>query len=349
MKLRIGINGFGRIGRAIFRNNLEKNYFDIVCINDINPDINNIAYLLKYDTTYGKLTSKIKISGNKMIVDGNHIKISNEKNIENVNWKGSDVDIIVDSSGVEENLSKARSLKNQNIKQYICTNSPSIEKVDKTIIMGVNEETIDPNKDFIIAASICDANAFAPVAKVLDKNFGIDHGFLTTLHPWLGYQNLLDGPSISYASPGEIHDHYALGRSSFGTIIPKTTSAINATCKVLENLKGKFLSFSYRVPTMIVGSADASIKLKNKTSTEYVKELFKKEEKIQNFNIFHNNTKNLISSDFIGSEYSAIIDHRWLMVNNDNYLKIVLWYDNEWGYSSRVIDLIKYIDNKIAS
>ena len=112
MKLRIGINGFGRIGRAIFRNNLEKDYFDIVCINDINPDINNIAYLLKYDTTYGKLTSKIKIAGNKMIVDGNHIKISNEKNIEDVNWKGSDVDIIVDSSGVEENLSKARSLKN---------------------------------------------------------------------------------------------------------------------------------------------------------------------------------------------------------------------------------------------
>ena len=115
MRLKIGINGFGRIGRAIFRNNLEKNFFDIVFINDINPDINNIAYLLKYDATYGKLISKIKIAGNKMIVDGNHIKISNEKNIEDVNWKGSDVDIIVDSSGVEENLSKARSLKNQNI------------------------------------------------------------------------------------------------------------------------------------------------------------------------------------------------------------------------------------------
>ena len=343
MRLKIGINGFGRIGRSIFRNNLEKNYFDVVCINDINPDIDNIAYLLKFDTTYGKLTSKVKVNGKNIIVDGSPIKISNEKNIEDVNWEGSDVDIMIDASGVQTNLHNARALKNQNIKQYICTNSPSVEKVDKTIIMGVNEETIDFKNDFIIAASICDANAFAPVAKVLDSTFGIDHGFLTTLHPWLGYQNLLDGPSTSYASPGKIYDHYALGRSSFGTLIPKTTSAISAACKVLKNLEGKFLSFSYRVPTMIVGSADASIKLKNKTSTENIKEIFNEHEKKQTINIFHNNSKNLISSDFIGSDYSAIIDHRWIMINNDDYLKIVLWYDNEWGYSARVVDLINHI------
>ena len=170
---------------------------------------------------------------------------------------------------------------------------------------------------------------------------------MTTLHPWLGYQNLLDGPSASYSSPGEIHDHYALGRSSFGTIIPKTTSAVKAANKVLDYIDRKFLSFSYRVPTMIVGSADPSIKLKKDTSVKEIKELFIKEQEKQTYKVFFNNNKNLISSDFIKSEFSAIIDHRWLMVNNKNYLKIVLWYDNEWGYSSRVVDLVKFIGDKL--
>ena len=347
MSVRIGINGLGRIGRAILRNNLEKDFFEIVCINDLNPDINNVAYLLKFDTTYGKLNDKVDVEKNLLVVNNKKIPIHSEKDIREVPWDKYDVDIVIDSSGVDLNLKNARSLIELKVKKYICTNSPAKEKVDKTIIMGVNEDTINYENDFIIASSICDANAFVPVINVLENEFGIDHGFLTTLHPWLGYQNLLDGPSASYSSPGEIHDHYALGRSSFGTIIPKTTSAIDATNKVLSSIDGKFLSFSFRVPTMIVGSADASIKLMNDASSEQIKELFIEEQKKQTYNIFYNNNKNLISSDFIKSEFSAIIDHRWLMVNNNNYLKIVLWYDNEWGYSARVVDLVKYIGNKL--
>jgi len=347
MPIRVGINGFGRIGRAIFRNNLEKKYFDVVCINDINPDINNIAYLLKYDSTYGKLGNKVNIEGDELIVDGMPVKVINCQSIFGVDWMEEKVDIIIDATGVDKNLFEAKQLKKMGIKYCIVTNSPNKEKVDKTVVMGVNEQSIIKNEDFIISSSICDANAFVPVVNVLEKEFGIDHGFLTTLHPWLGYQNLLDGPSVSYASPGEIHDHYALGRSSFGTIIPKTTSAINATCNVLEHMEGKFLSFSYRVPTMVVGSADASIKLKENTSTEEVKSLFIESAKNQKYNVFFNNTKNLISSDFIGSEYSAIIDHRWLMINNNNYIKIVLWYDNEWGYSARVVDLVSFLESYI--
>jgi glyceraldehyde 3-phosphate dehydrogenase len=343
MSVKVGINGFGRIGRAIFRKNMENNHFNIVCINDINPDIDNIAYLLKYDTVYGKCKNQISTKGNYLLADGKPSRIFHEKSIKDVQWDIEGVDIVIDASGISSNLDKAIHLKEINIRCCIFTNSPLKEKVDKTIIMGVNENTLNLDHDFLIAASICDANAFVPVVNVLDREFGIDHGFLTTLHPWLGYQNLLDGPSVSYASPGDIYDHYALGRSSFGTIIPKTTSAINATCNVLENMKGKFLSFSYRVPTMIVGSADASINLKNNITIDDIKNLFIKEAKNQKYKIFKNNIKNLISSDFIRSEYSAIIDHRWLMVNNQNYLKIVLWYDNEWGYSSRVVDLINYI------
>jgi len=343
MKLKVGINGFGRIGRAILRNNLEKNFFDIVCINDINNDINNLAYQLKYDTTYGKLKNKISIKDSSLIIDDNVIKIFNYQSILDVPWQSLGVDIVVDSSGVSKNLSEAMQLKDKGVKFCIVTNSPQKDKVDKTIIMGVNHESIDIEKDFLLSSSICDANAFVPVVNVLEREFGIDHGFLTTLHPWLGYQNLLDGPSVSYSSPGEIHDHYALGRSSFGTIIPKTTSAINASCNVLDHLSGKFLSFSYRVPTMIVGSADASIKLKKAANIQQIKNIFIEEAKKQQYKVFFNNTKNLISTDFIKSEYSAIIDHRWLLVNNSNYMKIVLWYDNEWGYSARVLDLIKYI------
>ena len=347
MKLKIGINGFGRIGRAVFRNNLINNVFDVVCINDINPDIDNLAYILKYDSTYGKLSDKISINNNKLVINDRHINIYNSTSILDTDWMGNNVDVIIDATGVDQNLLDAVKLKETGIKYCVFTNSPNPKNIDKTIIMGVNQEQIDFDNDFLIASSICDANAFVPVAKVLDREYGIEHGFLTTLHPWLGYQNLLDGPSVSYSSPGEIHDHYALGRSSFGTIIPKTTSAIDAACKVMESLEGKFLSFSYRVPTMVVGSADATFKLKDNITSAMVKELFINEEAKQGYKVFYNNTKNLISLDFVGSEYSAIIDHRWIMVNNNNYLKIVLWYDNEWGYSARVVDLIQYIGSNL--
>ena len=183
---------------------------------------------MKYDTTYGKLLNKVKIENNLLNVDGSKIAVHCKRKIQEVPWDQYGVDIVIDSSGVDYNLENARLLEKLNVKKYICTNSPPKEKVDKTIIIGVNDDSINIQNDFIIASSICDANAFVPVVNVLDREFGIDHGFLTTLHPWLGYQNLLDGPSASYSSPGEIHDHYALGRSSFGTIIPKTTSAISA-------------------------------------------------------------------------------------------------------------------------
>ena len=342
-KIKVGINGFGRIGRAIFRNNLVKKYFDIVCINDVNNDIDNLAYQLKYDTTYGKLNNKVDVKGSCINVDEIIVKVYNNHSIDKVDWKANNVDIIIDSSGVASNLTRSRNLKNQNIKFCVVTNSPPKNMIDKTVVMGVNEQEIDQKDDFLISSSICDANAFVHNADLHEKNFGIEHGILTTLHPWLGYQNLLDGPSVSYSSPGEIHDHYALGRSSFGTIIPKTTSAIKASCNVLDHLEDKFLSFSYRVPTMIVGSADASIKLKKSTNTEQIKNILFEASKNQNYNIFFNNTKNLISSDFIKSDFSVIVDHRWLLVNDRNYLKIVLWYDNEWGYSARVVDLVSYL------
>lgn len=343
MAIKVGINGFGRIGRAIYRVNLKNPLIDIVAINDVNPDNKNIAYTLKYDSTYGRLPNQVIAKNNRIYIDEKNVMVFHCDNIVDVLWRNAGVDIVIDSSGVHSNLVCARELKEQGIKHCVVTNSPKEEEVDIAVIMGVNQEKIDKDSHFLISSSICDANAFVPVANVLDREFGIDHGFLTTLHPWLGYQNLLDGPSISYATPGKIHDYYALGRASINSLIPKTTSAVSATCKVLKQLTGRFLSLSYRVPTMIVSSSDISVKLNKQTNAETIKQLFIAEAEKQQLNIFYNTDEGLVSIDFIGSEYSSIIDHRWIMMNDANYLKMILWYDNEWGYSSRVVDLVNYL------
>ena len=341
----VGINGFGRIGRAVFRKVLESKDFDVVVINDINPDNKNIAYQLKYDSLYGMLKDEIKSNESGIVVNGKKILIYHENNIDDVPWDLHGITRVIDSSGVHENAVKARNLKNK-VRQVILTHSPEEKLVDKSVIVGINENNIDVKKDLVISNSICDANAFGPVVNILNREYGIKHGFLTTLHPWLSYQNLLDGPSPSFSYPGHIYSHYIFGRASTFSLLPKPTTTIDATCKVLKSLKGKFDSFSYRVPTATVSSSDISVHLAKKVNVEDIKKLFEKEAKKQKYNILYNNYDPLVSIDFKGSEYSAIIDQRWTTVNNGNYLKLILWYDNEWGYSCRIIDLINSLFEK---
>jgi len=342
--LRVGINGFGRIGRAIFRVNMEKKMFDVVAINDINPSTENLAYLLKYDSIYGRLSNQIGTEDNKILIDENEpIRIYNYESISNVPWEEHGVEIVIDASGVYENLILAREIKKRGVKNCVVTHSS--DDVDSTVILGVNENDLDCKKSFLISSSICDANAFSPAMNVLNEAFGIEHGFLTTLHPWLGYQNLLDGPSRSFAYPGTIHKYFALGRASTEAIIPKTTSCIAASSKVLDFLSNKFQCLSFRVPTPIISTADISVKLHKSTTKEEIIGIFLEEEKNQKFNIFYNNFEPLISTDFTGFDCSVVIDHRWTELNQFDYVKLILWYDNEWGYSSRVVDLVGYIGN----
>ena len=337
--IKIGINGLGRIGRVLLRQILDSKKLKIVAINDLNPDINNIAYLIKYDSTYGRLKSDISVKKDEIFINNNKIKIFNKEKIDEVNWKKYKVDFLIDSSGIKKNLILSRKLKSK-VRNVIVTNSPGSKYVDKTLIYGVNDEDFDKSKDFLISSSICDATALAPVLKIIDKLFKIKKGFVTTLHPWLGYQNLLDGPSKSYAIPGEIIDNYALGRASPNVLIPKNTSAIKATYEVLPNLKNKFLANSFRIPTSIVSSADVVLELEKHPSKE---KLIKY---INNYKpkIISLNNEALVSSDFIKTEFSAFLDLRFLN-KLDNYLKFTLWYDNEWGYSSKVLDLIKKINS----
>jgi len=349
--LKVGINGFGRIGRAIFRVNLEKKAFKVVAINDINPDVKNIAYTLNYDTLYDRLKEPFDYDKEKEVIyDSRHsVKISHKPHIDEVDWKGQEVDLVIDSSGVYDNVLRARNtIDLNNLKKVVVTHSP--DPVDFTMVLGANEQQLDVKNHHVISSSICDATAIAPVLKALDSAFGVQNGYLTTLHPWLNYQNLMDGPASSWSVPGEIYHHYALGRSAIGNMIPKPTSALQATCKVLDNISEKKVgSFSYRTPTAIVGSADITINVKAKTNKQEVTRIYEEIENTQNWDIIHNNFEPLVSLDFKKSPFSAVVDHRWTDVIGGTVVKLVLWYDNEWGYSTRVVDQVKHIQSILKS
>jgi glyceraldehyde 3-phosphate dehydrogenase len=350
VKIKIGINGFGRIGRALFRNNLEKKYFDIVVINDINPDLENIAYTLNFDTLYDRLPVLFKAEDGHLTSPlGHKIPVIKKSSIDEVDWAGYGVDFVVDSSGVYKNVLNAQNvIKNKGAKKVFVTHSP--KNVDFTMVLGANDHLLDLDKHHVISTSICDATAIAPVMKAVSEKFGIDHGYATTLHPWLSYQNLMDGPASSWSVPGEIYHHFALGRSAIGNMIPKPTTAITATCEVLkeDNITEEMIgSFSYRTPTSIVGSADLTLSLKKEIKTQDVIDLFEEMEKTQKWNIIHNNWEPLVSLDFKRADFASVIDHRWTNVISGKMLKLVLWYDNEWGYTARVLDQIRYITEKL--
>ena len=337
--IKIGINGFGRIGRAIFKINQKNKYFKIVCVNDIDPDLKNMLYLLKYDSTYGKYDKNVKfIDDNNFSVDGDLIKYSSEDYIENVDWSNSDV--IICASGIKKNIEGARNLLNKNIiKKAVVTHASNL--VDQTIIMGVNENEYDGHKQNLISSSICDANAVAQALYHVDNQWGIKNCFFTTLHPWLSYQNLVDGTIKSVSSPGHFWRDYALGRSSTESMIPKLTTASDAVSNVLPQFKNKIKAISFRTPTAIVSSSDMTITCDKMIMAGEGKEYFKG--LAENNTYLGYNEESLTSIDYKQNEHSSIIDGQWVNVLDDNVLKLIVWYDNEWGYSARVVDVVRLV------
>ena len=340
-KLRLGLNGLGRIGRHIFKMCIDDPIIELIGINEINPDLNNWAYTLNYDSIYGQSKYKSFVENNKIICNGNSIYSSINQDINEVPWEDWGVDIVIDSSGVLENTIRAKKIINRNVKKIIFTNSP--QNIDFTMILGVNEKQYIPEEHNLIASSICDATALSPVIKVIDNFYRIKHGYVTTLHPWLSYQNLMDGPSSSWSVPGEVYHHFALGRSAIGNMIPKPTSAMDAVFEVLPSITRDIGSFSYRTPTQIIGSADLTLTVeKNANKKEIIKAL-QDYQSTQKYNILKIDNSPLVSMDYIGEDYSAVVDTRWLDVINDKLIKIVLWYDNEYGYCCNVINQVKYL------
>ena len=342
-KIRLGINGLGRIGRQIFRLAAKDKDIEIVLINEKISDINNWIYTISYDTIYGKYDEKIEFKDNKFFLNNKAISTSSKNKISEVPWGKHNVDYIVDCTGIKDNIIESRViLERKEVKKIFISHSP--EDVDLTMVLGANENTYDHKKHNLIASSICDATAIAPITKLINDKFKIKSGYLTTLHPWLSYQNLMDGPSSSWSMPGEIYHHYALGRSSIGNLIPKPTTAMDAVLKVLPNLKKNNIgSFSYRTPTQIVGSADITFYVEEELDKKDLLSTFEHFKSIQNFPIIRITKEPLVSSDFIGDRHSCIIDERWLDVVNKKLIKCVLWYDNELGYSLNIIRQIKYV------
>lgn len=345
--MKIGINGFGRIGRCIYRINMKHNYhFDIPIVNDINPDSTNVAYQLNYDTTYGKLQDAFQVEQDQLSNSHASFLVTNHHHIDDVDWNRYGVEIVVDASGKKSNLLRAKNVlhKNDSVKKVIVTHSP--DEVDFTMVIGANEDKLKIEYD-VISSSICDATALAPVLKLLYENFNVYGGAITTVHPLLSYQNVLDGASVSWFDPSQTYTHYALGRSVFDNIIPKPTTAIEAACKILDIDASSIAQFSYRTPNTIVASADITLFLENVITKEAVECLFCEYMEKQTHKIIKLNYDPLVSLDFKGCEYSAVIDTRWIQVAKGKILKMILWYDNEWGYSSRVFDQLKMISDTL--
>jgi glyceraldehyde 3-phosphate dehydrogenase len=345
-ELKVGINGFGRIGRAVTRIIQQDNRCRVVAVNDIDPNIKNHAYLFEYDSTYGQYDGAVTIEQekNRVLTDDNPITFYEYENISKVPWENQDVDVVIGASGVHQNVLNSHQLIEENrVSKVVITHQPN-EGLDQAIIIGVNEEEYNHDTDHVVGSSICDANALAPAINVLNEEFGVKQGFVTTLHPWLSYQNLVDGSVRSVSSPGHFWDDFQLGRASDKNLIPKDTTAVEAIEAVEPEIPEKVNAMSFRIPTAIVSTSDVTLELNSETSRAEINALFeaKHEDRPR---IFGYTEEPLVSSDFKKAEQSFVLDGRWTDVQNGTNLHMILWYDNEWGYSERVVDTVNLVLN----
>jgi len=342
--IRIGINGFGRIGRSVTRKISQNPRFELVVVNEIESDLLNLEYLLKFDSVYGRFNGTTKTESDLLFVNEQKIKFFSKSSIREVPWENYNLDVLIEATGVNANIVESKALVESNkVKKIVVTNAhPSVEH---TIVFGANNASFEIQNHSVISSSICDANAIVPVLHYLNESIGIETGLVTTLHPWLSYQNLLDGPISSVSSPGHNWSEYSLGRSSVGNLILKDTTAGEATVSVLPELKGKIDAISFRVPTSNVSASDFSINLSCQTNLEEIQGIFEAAER-KYPEVIMLNHESLVSSDFTGMSQSCIIDIHKMKLIGGNFLKMVSWYDNEWAYGSRVLDVAQLVSGK---
>ncbi|MDI6839704.1 MAG: type I glyceraldehyde-3-phosphate dehydrogenase [bacterium] len=341
--MRIGINGFGRIGRLVYRAAMSKGScgddtdIEIVALNDI-TDAATLAHLLKYDSTYGILDAEVSVPtgvGNKIVVNGKEHKVFAIKTPEELPWKDLGVEIVIESTGVFRSKDKVYGHIKAGAKKVIIT-APAKGEVDCTIVMGVNEDTYDPSKHHIVSNASCTTNCLAPIAKVLNESFGIESGFMTTIHAYTMDQRLLDAP----------HKDLRRARAAAVSMIPTTTGAAKALGLVIPELKGKLDGIAVRVPTIDASLVDLVCRVKRSTSVNDVNKVFKEAASGVMKKYIQYLDAPLVSCDFIGNSYSAIFDSLETMVIG-NLVKVLAWYDNEYGYAARVVDLIKYMGKSL--
>ena len=329
MGINIGINGFGRIGRLVFRSAINNDDFNVISINDL-LDINQLAYLLKYDSVHGTFDGSIEISDGKLIVNGKSVKITAERDPNNIDWSGMNVDIVAECTGIFTSLEKASFHLNSGAKKVVIS-APSPDA--PMFVMGVNHNEVK-STDLIVSNASCTTNCLAPIAKVLDDNFLIQEGLMTTVHAATATQFTVDGPSKK---------DFRGGRSSLLNIIPSSTGAAKAVTKVIPSLAGKLTGMAFRIPTANVSVVDLTVKVNKETSYEEIKKVMKNASENDLKGILGYCDDLVVSQDFIGDKRTSIFDANAGMELNSKFFKIISWYDNECGYSNKLLDLSKHI------
>ncbi|MCC2326573.1 MULTISPECIES: glyceraldehyde-3-phosphate dehydrogenase [Bacillus cereus group] len=332
---RVAINGFGRIGRMVFRQAIKESAFEIVAINASYPS-ETLAHLIKYDTVHGKFDGTVEAFEDHLLVDGKMIRLLNNRDPKELPWTDLGVEVVIEATGKFNSKEKAILHVEAGAKKVILTAPGKNE--DVTIVVGVNEDQLDIAKHTVISNASCTTNCLAPVVKVLDEQFGIENGLMTTVHAYTNDQKNIDNP----------HKDLRRARACGQSIIPTTTGAAKALAKVLPHLNGKLHGMALRVPTPNVSLVDLVVDVKRDVTVEAINEAFKTVANGALQGIVEFSEEPLVSIDFNTNTHSAIIDGLSTMVMGDRKVKVLAWYDNEWGYSRRVVDLVTLVVNELA-
>ena len=333
MSVKVGINGFGRIGKLVFQAALEKGEIDVVAINDPFITADYMAYMVKFDTIHGRFKGDVKAEDNKLIVNGKTINVYNEMDPQNIPWGKEEVEFVLECSGVFTTLEKAQAHINAGAKKVIIS-APS--KDAQMFVMGVNNEKYDPSMTIVSNAS-CTTNCLAPLAKVIHDNFGIKEGLMTTVHSTTATQKTVDGASKK---------DWRGGRAAAANIIPSSTGAAKAVGKVIPELNGKLTGMAFRVPTVNVSVVDLTCNLEKPATYEEICNAVKKASENEFKGIIEYVDEDLVSSDFIHDSNTCIFDSKAGIQLTESFVKLVAWYDNEWGYSNKLVDLAIYISKQ---
>ena len=333
MSIRIGINGFGRIGKLSFQAALAKEGVEVVAVNDPFITADYMAYMTKYDTVHGRFNGEIEAKDGNLVVNGKVIKVYNEMDPHNIPWGADGVDYVLECSGVFKTLEKAQAHIDAGAKKVIIS-APS--KDAPMFVMGVNHTTYDPSMNIVSNAS-CTTNCLAPLAKVINDNFGITEGLMTTVHSTTATQKTVDGASKK---------DWRGGRAASANIIPSSTGAAKAVGKVIPELNGKLTGMSFRVPTVDVSVVDLTCNLAKPTTYEEICAAVKKAAEGELKGIVEYTEDDVVSSDFISDPHTSIFDAKAGIMLTDTFVKLVAWYDNEWGYSNKLVDLACYIASR---
>jgi glyceraldehyde 3-phosphate dehydrogenase len=327
--IKIGINGFGRIGRLVFRASFQRDDIEVVAINDlVEPDY--LAYMLKYDTIHGHFQGTVHVDGNALIINGKKIRITAEKDPANLKWDEAGVEYVVESTGLFTTTEKCNAHLTAGAKRVIIS-APAKDDTPM-FVMGVNHQKY--NGESVVSNASCTTNCLAPIAKVIHDNFGIAEGLMTTVHSTTATQKTVDGPSAK---------DWRGGRAASGNIIPSSTGAAKAVTIVIPELKGKLTGMAFRVPTLNVSVVDLTVKLEKETSYDEIKSVLKKASDNEMKGILGYTEEAVVSSDFIGDSRTSIFDAEAGIMLNPSFVKLVAWYDNEWGYSCKILDMIKHM------